>query len=452
MAKNKTGFRVKVSTPQPDDNQPVGIEDFCRYLIQSDAYFFIPCRELWPGSSVNARLPRIPVLTKSGQPRRDKNGKPIRIPPTRWIDENRRVEQATWHPGLPMFIADRLVVAGGWIEKQGAISFNLYRAPRIVPGDASKAQPWIDHVHKIYPDDAGHIIPWLAHHRQHPGEKINHALVLGGDQGIGKDTLLQPLKYAVGPWNFHEISPAHLLGQFNSFTKSVILRINEGRDLGDIDRFKFYDHTKIYTAAPPDVLRVNEKHLKEYYVLNCLGLIITTNHKTDGLYLPADDRRHYVAWSYCQKEDFSPEYWNTLWSFYAGGGFEHVTAYLSELDLSGFDPKAPPPKTPAFWQIVGASAAPEDAGLMDILDKLELPEAITVVELIAEAAGETAEWLMDRRNRRALPHRLDHCGYVSLRNPDSKQGLWMVKGQRQMIYVRNDLRPEQQLKAARKLG
>ena len=39
-------------------------------------------------------------------------------------------------------------------------------------------------------------------------------------------------------------------------------------------------------------------------MFNCLGLIITTNHKTDGIYLPADDRRHYVAWSLRTKEDF----------------------------------------------------------------------------------------------------------------------------------------------------
>jgi hypothetical protein len=148
MAKKKTAFRVKISTPQTDDNALVSVEDFCRYLIQPNAYFFIPCRELWPGSSVNARLSRIPVLMKSGQPKRDKNGKPISIAPTKWIDENRRVEQTTWHPGLPMFITDRLAVAGGWIEKRGAISFNLYRAPRIIPGDSHKATPWLDHVRK----------------------------------------------------------------------------------------------------------------------------------------------------------------------------------------------------------------------------------------------------------------------------------------------------------------
>jgi hypothetical protein len=305
MPKKQTAFSTKVLTPHTDDDQPVSMEDFCRYLIQPNAYFFIPCRELWPASSVNARLPRIPLLTKSGQPKRDKNGKAIRIPATKWIDDNRRVEQTTWHPGLPMFITDRLAVAGGWVEKRGTISFNLYRAPRIVPGDRSKAKPWLDHIHKIYPDEAEHIIRWLAHHRQHPGDKINHALVLGGPQGIGKDSLLEPVKHAIGPWNFHEIAPGHLLGQFNGYTRSVILRINEGHDLGNIDRFKFYDRTKIYTAAPPDVLRVNEKNLKEYYVLNCCGLVVTTNHLTDGLYLPADDRRHYVAWS-------KPVWWPAL--------------------------------------------------------------------------------------------------------------------------------------------
>ena len=57
-------------------------------------------------------------------------------------------------------------------------------------------------------------------------------------------------------------------GDFNGYVKSIILRINEARDLGDVNRFDFYDHTKAYTAAPPDVLRVNEKHLREYYVFN----------------------------------------------------------------------------------------------------------------------------------------------------------------------------------------
>jgi hypothetical protein len=74
---------------------------------------------------------------------------------------------------------------------------------------------------------------------QRPEQKINHALVLGGEQGIGKDTILEPAKYAIGAWNFQEASPQQILGRFNGFVKSVILRISEARDLGEFDRFAF---------------------------------------------------------------------------------------------------------------------------------------------------------------------------------------------------------------------
>src|SRR5262249_30065605 len=86
-------------------------------------------------------------------------------------------------------------------------------------------------------------------------------------------------------------------GNFNGFVRSVILRISEARDLGDWDRFAFYDRTKILIAAPPDVVHVNEKHLREYYVPNLCGVVLTTNHKTDCIYLPAKERRDLVAWS-----------------------------------------------------------------------------------------------------------------------------------------------------------
>src|SRR4030095_2040344 len=100
---------------------------------------------------------------------------------------------------------------------------------------------------------------------------------------------------------------------------------NESRDLGDVDRFAFYDHLKAITAAPPDVLRVDEKNLREYVVFNVCGLVITTNHKTDGLHLPADDRRHYVTWSDRTKDDavFGNGYWNRLYRWYSTGGPAH---------------------------------------------------------------------------------------------------------------------------------
>src|SRR5262249_12384160 len=281
---------------------------------------FKAARELWPAHSVNARVP--PVHNGGDEP----------TPAATWLRSNAPVEQTTWAPGEPMLISGRLISEGGWIERQGCTVFNLYRPPNIVLGNASEAGPWIDHINKIYPTEAEHLISWLAQRVQRPQDKINHALVLGGSQGIGKDTLLEPVKRAIGPWNFFEVSPQQMLGRFNGFLKSVILRVSEARDLGAVDRFAFYDHMKAYTAAPPDVLRCDEKNLREHSVLNCCGVIITTNHKTDGIYLTADDRRHYVAWSDLTKVDFDADYWNALWRWYSAGGNQHVASYLAELD------------------------------------------------------------------------------------------------------------------------
>ena len=258
------------------------------------------------------------------------------------------------------------------------------------------------------------------------------------------------MKHAVGPWNFSEVAPGDLFKPFNGYLKSVIARISEARDLGDVTRYSFYHHTKTLMAAPPDVLRCNEKFLREHSVFNVTGVIITTNHKTDGIYLPEDDRRHYVAWSPATKESFPDDFWQELWRWYENGGFEHVAAYLNEYDLTGFDPKAPPPKSKAFWDIVDANRAPEEGEIADILDTLGNPPATTLAEIAEAAPDEFYNWLTDRKNRRAIPHRLERCGYVAV-GSTTKDHMWVVEGKRQVIYAKAGLALADQIKAAEAL-
>jgi hypothetical protein len=428
----------------------VSLNDFHAYMPQH-SYIYAPTRDPWPPSSVNARFGKVALLDNAGKPKLDEKGKEETIPASTWLDQNRPVEQMTWAPGLPMLIRDRLISHGGWSDEPGTTCFNLYLPPTIIPGNAAEVDPWLDHINRIYPSDAEHIIRWLSHRAQRPAEKINHALVLGGPQGIGKDTLLEPVKQTVGPWNFIEVSPTHMLGRFNGFLKSVILRVNEARDLGDVNRYQFYDHMKAYTAAPPDVLRVDEKNLREHSVFNCCGVIITSNHKTDGIYLPADDRRHYVAWSDLTQNDFTADYWHKLYRWYANGGNEHVADYLMNINLSDFDPKAPPPKTAAFWAIVDASRAPEDAELQDVLDKLGNPDATTIARIACKASDSFQVWISDRKNRRSIPHRLEACGYIQVRNDAAKDGLWKIYESRQVVYAKAALSIRDQIKAAQSL-
>lgn len=424
--------------PGPDlASKAVTVEDFYAHM-PSHSYIFVPTREFWPASSVNARI----------RPVGDEGGKSLAA--AAWLDRNRPVEQMTWAPGEPLLIGDRIVSEGGWIDRPGCSCFNLYRPPSPESrGDASQAHRWIDHAQRVYPGDAEHIINWLAHRVQRPHEKINHALVLGGAQGIGKDTILEPVKQAIGPWNFSEVSPQHMQGRFNGFLKSVILRVSEARDLGDADRFAFYDHMKTYTAAPPDVLRVDEKHRQEYAIFNVCGVIITSNHKSDGIYLPSDDRRHFIAWSDLSKDDFDDAYWRELWGWYASGGQSHVAAYLRAVDLSGFDAKAPPRKTEAFWSIVDSNRAPEDAELADALDRLGNPSSVTLASISSATTSDSfSAYLRERKNSRTIKYRLEDCGYEAVRNRNAKDGLWVVSGERKVIYARKDLSVRDRIIAA----
>jgi len=457
-----------------DQNAGVALDDFVGFM-PAHSYIYTPTGQMWPASSVNSRIAPVLLVDEDGEPILDGDRKEQYLSASAWLDKNRPVEQMTWAPGLPMLIEDRLVSNGGWIKRDGVTCFNLYRPPLPLPnGDASKADAWIQHILRIYDEDtAGHIIKYFAFKVQQPEVKINHAVMFGGDQGIGKDTICAPLKYAVGAWNFIEVSPKHISGRFNGYAKAVILRVSEARDLGEVNRFDFYEQMKVLTASPPEVLRVDEKHMREYDIFNVCGVIITTNYKTNGIYLPTDDRRHFVAWSQAKKEDFSEEYWDEIWGWYEAGGFAHVAAYLRTLDISAFNPKAPPPKTAAFWDIINANHAPEEAELADVIDGLskpwtlngttgtdangdlilEPPQAITI-EMLKEAAGfgtETADWISDRKNRRIIPHRLEKCGYEPVRNEAAEDGLWKIKGKRQAVYAHRSLSTRERIAAARKL-
>lgn len=407
------------------------IDDLWAYMPQH-RYIYAPARDLWPKESVDGRFGR---GTAAG------------------LDQTKPVEQMTWAPGEPMIIRDKLMREGGWFPKPGDTVFNLYQPPIIIRGDKNEAGLWIEHVYSVFEHDTDHIVMWLAHRVQRPQEKINHAILLGGDPGIGKDSILEPVKRAVGPWNFAEVSPKQVMGRFNGFLKSVILRVSEARDLGEFDRFQFYEHMKTYIAAPPDVHRIDEKNLREHYIINVNGVIITTNYKADGIFLPENDRRHYVAWSERRKEEFSDDYWARFWRWLEHeNGYANVAAYLHELDISSFNPKAPPLQTAAFHEIVNSNRGSEEGELSDVLDGLGWPNALTVSNLRDAAEGtDFWGWLNDRKNRKAIPHKLSRVGYIPVTNEGASDGLWKIGGKRQVVYANKKLSPGERIDAASRL-
>jgi hypothetical protein len=437
--------------------KPLPVSAFVSHMV-AQKFIYMPTGDLWPTASVDARVPPCEVVDDLGNPVLNSAGRPLHIPASDWLSSHAPVEQMTFAPGEPQIIRDKLMLESGWGLQPGTAAFNIYRPPPLLPPDAdpAKAGRWLDHVSLLYPEEGDHIIKYFAHCAQFPGVKVNHGLVLGGEQGVGKDTLLAALRYSVGPWNTQEVSPLVMMGRFNGYNRCLVLVIGEAKDMGEVNRFQFYEHLKPYLAAPPDALRTDEKNRPEYYVLNVLRVIMTTNHKTGGIYLPADDRRHYVAWSLVKRASFRDGHWKEFWKWYEAGAFGHVAAYLRTLDISDFDPKAPPPQTSAFWEVVDANRSNEDSEMADLLDRLRRPAAITLDTLI-EGAGSanlflTSEWLQDRKNRRIVPIRLEKCGYGFVHNADAPtDGLFVIDGRRQTVYARSDLSLKDRFAAARTL-
>lgn len=425
--------RLRASLAQVQGRR-VEVTDFYAYLVEHK-YIHIPTRAMWPVASINAVLGKIGGLKAST-----------------WLDQNRRVNQLTWAPGEAEVIVGRVMVEGGWRSDPSTRVFNLYMPPpaAFAAGDITV---WRDHLMRIYPGEADEIEVWMAHRAQRPAEKLNQALVLGGKQGIGKDTLLEPLRHAVGSWNFNEVNPIQLMGRFNEYLKAVVLRISEVRDRGETDRYAFYNHTKIMIAAPPDTLLIDGKNMKEYRIPNVVGLVMTLNEKS-SLYLPADDRRHFVAWSKASMEQFEDGYFERIYRWYAAGGLDAVANHLMTLDLSGFDAKRPPRKTEAFLDIMAASVSPEDEDMAEVLNALGWPAVVTVEEVKNKASGLNPwffQYLTAVTNNRKVPHRFEGCGYVRVRNPDNEQGVWYAKDKRKLtIYGRVSLTPAERLVLAQR--
>ncbi len=380
-------------------------------------------------------------------------------------EPTQRVSGQTWWPGKPAVLLDTVVrVKGGVLQEKGMHSFNRYHPPldprRYFQTHAAiDPKPWLDHVKLIYPDDWQHIVNCLAYRVQHPEEKILHALVLGGPTRIGKDTILEPIPFAVGPWNFATTGAAAIMDtpQFNPYLEAVVCLVNEAKDFGDDNRVGFYHRMKEWLGGTAGgVLPVADKNVKVHPVIDVWFAIITTNFKVHGLFLPDDDARHYVAWSnrtwadwgYASMEENDEKYFKPLYEWFANGGNEAVAYYLATLDVSGFRPKAPPRKTDAWYEIVNAYADPNNAPLATILENLGDPPAVTVNEILAADADGELNW-MDPKYRTAVPGQMEAAGYVHQRNPGGK-GRWQVGTKRReiAIYVQAKLGKAERVKAA----
>ena len=227
---------------------------------------------------------------------------------------------------------------------------NLWRPSSLVPAKNitdDDVRPWLDHIELIFGalDDpaAKHVLDWQAFVLQHPGEKINHALVIVGEtQGTGKDTAFGPFHRAIGIHNVATITPETLNTPWTHYLLAQVIRVEE---MMSFKRKEVANKLKPMISTPPETVSVNTKNVKQYDIPNVQNWIMFTNHE-NAVSIEATDRRYWVH-KCCLEAPREPSYYAKLYGWYDAGGCENVASWLLQRDLSAFNPMATPPSSEA---------------------------------------------------------------------------------------------------------
>jgi hypothetical protein len=470
-AKERDAREAAIAAASEDPDACIVHETEFVHVCDPYAIIYLPSMKAWDTRSVDAKLPKKMMPGPDGQPIRDSKGNIKFYPATIYLPKERSVNAMTWAPGKPLYVRDNIVAANaGWIEKKGATTLNLFIPPPEEPGDPKQATLWIEHWYKLYPDEAELLIAYCAHCLQFPGVKPNYGLLLISKyHGVGKDWLLLGLKRALGA-NWSEVYLHEVLGRNNDFLKAVLVHIKEARDIGEggnirLDRYGAYERLKGLTSWPPLTHRINEKYVREYFIINTNRTVITTNHD-DAIALVEEDRRFQVSKSERTKAELGGDgYFAKLDAFIGekGNGHVHVAAYLRQLNISKFNFRASAPVTKARALVVAAEFTAQDGELVDAIMALGHPAALSLSD-VAHAAGSMANWLRDSRNGRMIANMLTRNGYTrvpNIRSPKNNYA-WRIKerifegfnakGARwksAIIFVRNDIPEAQRLAAVK---
>jgi hypothetical protein len=306
------------------------------YVVADDAYFDLVDRKEVSRSSFNAVFRHVPCQSIH-------NGR--RVEASVCFDENRQHMNARVLQGITYAAGESVLVA-----RDGEVYGNRWRDARPnvanVPSGGD-VEMWLEHCRTLVPEEfeLEHILNMMAFKVQHPEVKINHAVLHGGDEGSGKDTMWAPFIWAIcGPHlkNRGLIDNDSLGSQWGYALESEIIILNELKEPEAKERRALANKLKPIIAAPPEMLTVNRKGLHPYDMVNRAFVLAFTNDPVP-ITIPSQDRRWFCVWSKAPRMDAAKA--AKLWTWYQAGGFATIARWLHDRDVSAFNPAAAPPLT-----------------------------------------------------------------------------------------------------------
>lgn len=274
-----------------------------------------------------------------------------------------------WYSGGAMGLA-LAQQRGGWFHPNGSYDPDGTCTPEVLARLEADAAPFLEHCKRLFcndPRDATVFIDYMAFKYQHPNLKPRWALVIAGQQGVGKDAAIDACWNAYGTAFISNISATDLNSPYNDYLKCSLLRISEVADLGDSNKWQFNERVKTIIAGHPDRTLINVKYGIKYWLTLANGTVLTTNHLRTGLFMSSDDRRYYVIGcaSFEQLGLSDPShklgYFQWLFQWLQNGGYEAVARYLMYgRDVRAFTPNKAPEATAAKADVLSNAMAVDD--------------------------------------------------------------------------------------------
>jgi hypothetical protein len=324
------------------------------YIQADDAFFDLQDRREISRGTFNALFRHIDCKSINNSKRK--------VEASVSFDENRQAKGAKALAGITYAAGQSILVA-----RDGLAYGNRWRDARPKPA-AGDVSMWLQHVERMVPEkfERDHLLNALAHKVQFPAHKINHAILMGGNHGSGKDTLFAPFFWAIGgdaKANCSLVKNEDLTSQWGYALECEVMEIAELRQAEAKDRRSLENTLKPIIAAPPELLMVNRKGLHPYMALNRVFVVAFSNERV-AISLPSEDRRWFVLW--CAAEKLAEAQAVSLWNWYQHrGGFEAVAHYLHTRDVSAWNPNAPPPMTEAKLIMVEHGMSTAESFLVD---------------------------------------------------------------------------------------
>ena len=329
------------------------------YVQDDESYFDMADRREVGRTTFNALFRHIPCYSIHA----GSNGGARRVEASICYDENRQAMGAPALGGITYSAGDDVLVT-----RDGDVFGNRWRDAR-QPAGAGDVSMWLEHCAALIPveSERDHVFDVMACKYQRPNIKINHAVLHGGDEGCGKDTLWAPLLWAVcGPSlrNRGILDNDTLGSQWGYQLEAEIIILNELKEPDARERRALANKLKPIIAAPPEMIPINRKGLHPYQMVNRCFVLAFSNDPVP-ISLASQDRRWFCVWSSAPR--MTPAAAERIWQWYKAGGFAAVAGWLARRDLSRFNPSAAPAMTEFKQNLIEHGMSMAESYLVEML-------------------------------------------------------------------------------------